>query len=201
MTTKCGGAFGLQFHRVRSFTPIFASAAVPVITERLENGRSVDYIDDEGDLNSVIQRDNRSAKEKFTDFIYNVKRNPTYANTIVRNRLLLRYHKDPNNSELSTLLSNSIFVTQVYLPDGFPESVTNDYLQFTQWRVLQNIASSVMAVISTEALLFGLGLGKTGSAVAAATAWVLKDGLGYLGKVRTRKTEHITAISEWVNTD
>ncbi|KAJ8904161.1 hypothetical protein NDN08_000688 [Rhodosorus marinus] len=75
------------------------------------------------------------------------------------------------------------FIYGIYLPDGFPGSVTSDYFRFTQWRVLQNIASSVMAVISTEALLFGLGLGKTGSAVAAATAWVLKDGLGYMGKV------------------
>mmetsp|Transcript_11565 Transcript_11565/g.35355 ORF Transcript_11565/g.35355 Transcript_11565/m.35355 type:complete len:571 (-) Transcript_11565:1239-2951(-) len=75
------------------------------------------------------------------------------------------------------------FIYRVYLPDGFPSSVTNDYLKFTQWRILQNIASSVMAVISTEALLFGLGIGKKGSAVAAATSWVLKDGLGYIGKV------------------
>jgi len=39
-------------------------------------------------------------------------------------------------------------------------------------------------VLSTEALLFGLGLGKTSTkATAAATNWVLKDGLGYIGKV------------------
>uniref|UniRef100_A0A7S1XGB6 Uncharacterized protein n=1 Tax=Compsopogon caeruleus TaxID=31354 RepID=A0A7S1XGB6_9RHOD len=76
------------------------------------------------------------------------------------------------------------FLQGVYLPAGFPYSVTTDYLAFTRWRVLQNIASAVMSVVSTEALLFGLGLGKKATAAtAAATQWVLKDGLGYIGKV------------------
>ncbi|KAA8498329.1 Protein root UVB sensitive 2, chloroplastic [Porphyridium purpureum] len=75
-------------------------------------------------------------------------------------------------------------IKTIYMPDGFPHTVTKDYLAFTQWRTLQNLASSVMAVLSTEALFFGLGVGKKNTAaVAAATAWVLKDGLGYIGKV------------------
>lgn len=73
---------------------------------------------------------------------------------------------------------------EIYLPAGYPHSVSTDYLAFTRWRVLQNLASAVMAVVSTEALLFGLGLGKQATAAtAAATQWVLKDGFGYIGKV------------------
>jgi len=75
------------------------------------------------------------------------------------------------------------WIKGVYLPAGYPLSVTEDYLAFTKWRTLQNLASSIMAVLSTEALLFGLGLGRTTKAVAAAANWVLKDGLGYIGKV------------------
>lgn len=40
-----------------------------------------------------------------------------------------------------------------------------------------------MSVISTEALLFGLGLGKKVAAGAAATSWVLKDGASYIAKI------------------
>jgi len=40
-----------------------------------------------------------------------------------------------------------------------------------------------MGVVSTEALLFGLGLGKATAASAAAAQWILKDGAGYVAKV------------------
>ena len=75
------------------------------------------------------------------------------------------------------------WIKRVYLPAGYPSSVTRDYLAFTKYRTLQNLASSIMTVISTEALLFGLGLGKKVAAGIAATNWVLKDGASYLAKV------------------
>lgn len=43
--------------------------------------------------------------------------------------------------------------------------------------------SIIISVNSTEALLFGLGLGKKVAAGAAATSWVLKDGASYLVKI------------------
>ncbi len=75
------------------------------------------------------------------------------------------------------------WIKRVYLPCGYPSSVTQDYLRFTQYRALQNLASAIMTVISTEALLFGLGLGKKVAAGAAATNWVLKDGASHLAKI------------------
>lgn len=75
------------------------------------------------------------------------------------------------------------WLTRVYLPTGFPHTTTPDYMSFTKYRTLQNLASAIMSVISTEALLFGLGLGKTVAAGAAATSWVLKDGASYIVKI------------------
>ncbi|GJD10315.1 Protein root UVB sensitive 1, chloroplastic [Galdieria sulphuraria] len=76
------------------------------------------------------------------------------------------------------------WLSRVYLPDGYPNSVTKDYLSYSIWRAIQNLAASVMGVFATEALLFGLGLGrKSTPATSAAISWVLKDGLGYIGKV------------------
>lgn len=75
------------------------------------------------------------------------------------------------------------WLTHVYLPQGFPHTTTPDYISFTKYRTLQNLASAIMSVISTEALLFGLGLGKQVAAGAAATSWVLKDGASYLVKI------------------
>lgn len=75
------------------------------------------------------------------------------------------------------------WLVHVYLPHGYPRTVTKDYLAFTLWRLLQNAAASIMGVFSTEALLLGLGLGKNVSGTAAALQWILKDGFGYVGKI------------------
>lgn len=39
------------------------------------------------------------------------------------------------------------WLTRVYLPQGFPNTTTPDYISFTKFRTLQNLASAVMQVI------------------------------------------------------
>lgn len=75
------------------------------------------------------------------------------------------------------------WLTRVYLPVGFPYTVSQDYLAYTTYRIAQNLASAIMTVLSTECLLYGLGLGGKVKATAAASAWVLKDGIGYFTKI------------------
>ncbi|KAI5061851.1 hypothetical protein GOP47_0022390 [Adiantum capillus-veneris] len=62
-------------------------------------------------------------------------------------------------------------------------SVTGDYLNYTLWRMGQNIASQINGVLTTQALLYAVGLGKGAIPTAAALNWVLKDGIGYLSKI------------------
>ncbi|KAG0013144.1 hypothetical protein BGZ82_002279 [Podila clonocystis] len=78
----------------------------------------------------------------------------------------------------------------VFLPKGFPESVTPNYWPFAKWQFAHNVAGSVTAVISTQSLLFAMGLGAGSIPVtsisitmAAALNWIIKDGLGQLGGV------------------
>uniref|UniRef100_A0A2N9FU71 Protein root UVB sensitive/RUS domain-containing protein n=1 Tax=Fagus sylvatica TaxID=28930 RepID=A0A2N9FU71_FAGSY len=73
------------------------------------------------------------------------------------------------------------------LPQGFPHSVTNDYLEYSLWRGVQGIASQVSGVLATQALLYAVGLGKGAIPTAAAVNWVLKDGIGYLSKIMLSK--------------
>lgn len=88
-----------------------------------------------------------------------------------------------DSSERSLVERLRNWLIQVYLPHGYPHTVTQDYLAFTLWRLLQNTAASVMGVFSTEALLLGLGLGKNVSGTAQAVQWILKDGFGHAGKI------------------
>ena len=73
------------------------------------------------------------------------------------------------------------------LPQGFPHSVTNDYLEYSLWRGVQGIASQISGVLATQALLYAVGLGKGAIPTAAAVNWVLKDGIGYLSKIMLSK--------------
>lgn len=39
------------------------------------------------------------------------------------------------------------YLTQIYLPRGFPHTTTPDYISFTKFRTIQNLASAIMSVI------------------------------------------------------
>ncbi|KAL6556470.1 Protein root UVB sensitive 1, chloroplastic [Orobanche gracilis] len=77
--------------------------------------------------------------------------------------------------------------SSLMLPDGFPESVTSDYLEYSLWRGVQGIAAQISGVLATQALLYAVGLGKGAIPAAAAVNWVLKDGIGYLSKIMLSK--------------
>ncbi|KAL4199217.1 hypothetical protein AMTRI_Chr03g50080 [Amborella trichopoda] len=72
---------------------------------------------------------------------------------------------------------------RLMLPEGYPASVSSDYLEYSLWRAVQGVASQINGVLTTQALLYAVGLGKGAIPTAAAVNWVLKDGLGYLSKI------------------
>ncbi|KAF3336222.1 Protein root UVB sensitive 1 [Carex littledalei] len=78
-------------------------------------------------------------------------------------------------------------VAGLMLPHGYPYSVSADYMEYSLWRGVQGIASQVSGVLSTQALLYAVGLGKGAIPTAAAINWVLKDGIGYLSKILLSK--------------
>ncbi|KAK9716018.1 hypothetical protein RND81_06G206200 [Saponaria officinalis] len=84
------------------------------------------------------------------------------------------------------LLSKDV-ISRLMLPEGFPDSVTNDYLDYSLWRGVQGIASQITGVLATQSLLYAVGLGKGAIPTAAAISWVLKDGIGYLSKIMLSK--------------
>ncbi|KAF6736713.1 RUS1 family protein C16orf58-like [Oryzias melastigma] len=72
----------------------------------------------------------------------------------------------------------------VFLPQGYPESVSEDYLQYQFWDTLQAFASTLSWTLVTQASLKGVGVGNQDATVAAATVtWILRDGTGMLGRI------------------
>ncbi|WKX94540.1 hypothetical protein Q1695_011656 [Nippostrongylus brasiliensis] len=96
-------------------------------------------------------------------------------------------------------------LVDVFLPQGYPYSVSEDYLQYQLWDTLQAFASSMTGALATEAVLKGAGVGdQTASALAASLTWLAKDGLGMVGRIvfgflkgRNRRSELDSDCKKW----
>ena len=85
---------------------------------------------------------------------------------------------------------------RIFLPDGFPNTVSRDYLPWLKWQMLSLFFRDVLEVLSAQSLLVAVGMDVNQANVAApvvgAAKWVLKDGTGglatlALGALNTKK--------------
>ncbi|NXG47680.1 RUS1 protein, partial [Psilopogon haemacephalus] len=66
---------------------------------------------------------------------------------------------------------------ELLLPQGYPESVSPDYLQYQCWDSLQALCSSLSGALGTRAVLQALGVGDGAATATGATlSWVLRVG-------------------------
>ncbi len=70
-----------------------------------------------------------------------------------------------------------------FLPAGYPDSVGRNYLQYTAWQAVTNIATTANGVLASTFLLYSVGLGAGAIPTAGALNWVLKDGLGQVSRL------------------
>ncbi|XP_051569740.1 RUS family member 1-like isoform X1 [Myxocyprinus asiaticus] len=95
----------------------------------------------------------------------------------------MKRQKDAEDSRLAGNSISGVFKS-VFLPQGYPESVSGDYLQYQIWDTLQAFSSSLSGTLATQASLRGAGVGNQEATVAAATiTWILRDGTGMLGRI------------------
>lgn len=94
---------------------------------------------------------------------------------------------DRNNESASRTTSSSKWdprfspkLRRVFLPAGYPSSVSPDYAPFIRWHLGSLVFRNVLEVLTAQSLLVALGMGSTPGALplTAATKWVLKDGVG-----------------------
>ncbi|KAL1803234.1 hypothetical protein ACET3Z_031881 [Daucus carota] len=73
---------------------------------------------------------------------------------------------------------------EAFVPEGFPNSVTPDYVPFQVWDLLQGLSTYVRMMLSTQALLSAIGVGEKSATVIGATfQWFLRDLSGMLGGI------------------
>ena len=73
------------------------------------------------------------------------------------------------------------YLNAMLLPEGYPHSVSDDYMLYQLWDTLQGFMSYLKAVLCTLAFLRGLGVGSEESEVSSAMLiWIFRDGTGML---------------------
>ncbi|XP_023019794.2 RUS family member 1 [Leptinotarsa decemlineata] len=76
------------------------------------------------------------------------------------------------------------FLREVLLPYGYPESVSEDYLEYQLWDTAQAFCSTITGAFTTRAVLKGVGVGDSeATALSAAITWIMKEGTGMLGRI------------------
>ncbi|XP_021744784.1 protein root UVB sensitive 5-like [Chenopodium quinoa] len=106
---------------------------------------------------------------------------------------LLEQHNDNqlNPDTAANLNWLPVSIKDFILPAGFPESVSDDYLEYMLWQFPTNVTGWICHALVTSSLLKAVGVGfisgSTAAASAAASAaairWVSKDGIGAVGRL------------------
>ena len=82
------------------------------------------------------------------------------------------------------LLAAYSTVCDAFLPEGYPSSVSDDYLAYQGWDTLQALCSSVTGTLSTRAVLQGFGVGQAEATLLSGTlSWVLRDCVGMVARL------------------
>lgn len=69
-----------------------------------------------------------------------------------------------------------------FLPDGYPASVTEDYISFQAWDSVQALCSYIRGMLTSQALLVGVGMGqKAANPTAAVFQFLMRDLSGMVG--------------------
>lgn len=110
----------------------------------------------------------------------------------IRDGKVLRYRSDASSvlkAEVAgTLLARRTalydFIRAAFLPAGYPASVRPEYFSFQVFDTVQAASSYLRSILTTSAILKASGVGEgAASPMAAAVAWVLRDGFGMCGSL------------------
>ncbi|KAK9835635.1 hypothetical protein WJX74_004798 [Apatococcus lobatus] len=91
-----------------------------------------------------------------------------------------------SSSESPTQDKKTLSLPALFLPRGFPESVSEDYLDYQLWAFPSHVLGWLSISLVTSSLLKAVGLGGSATGAAAAGAaikWITKDGAGSIGRL------------------
>lgn len=108
------------------------------------------------------------------------RNNGSYTTETVRNLI------NGRGVSLHTLSPRKLegYCKSVFLPVGFPTTTPPEYAAFQKWNLIQDLCSYLRGIMSTGALLSGMGVGRAeATALQATIQWMYRDGAGMLGSL------------------
>lgn len=94
-------------------------------------------------------------------------------------------HRDSSGKSTSATRNRFVsLLSETFLPEGFPQSVTADYLTYQTWDTVQALCSSVTGTLSTRSILRGVGVGSAEANLVSGTiSWALRDGMSMVSRI------------------
>jgi hypothetical protein len=98
---------------------------------------------------------------------------------------LLITHCDASGKSSSATRNHlTSLLSETFLPEGFPQSVTEDYIHYQSWDTVQALCSSVTGTLSTRSILRGVGVGSAEANLVSGTlSWALRDGMSMVSRI------------------
>lgn len=97
---------------------------------------------------------------------------------------------DANTTTPTTTTTITAALRRLFLPEGYPSSVSSDYLYYQLWTIPVHITGWCGNALVTSSLLRAVGAAPTSpssaagaAALGAALKWLTKDGVGALGRL------------------
>ncbi|KAL3654923.1 hypothetical protein CASFOL_000709 [Castilleja foliolosa] len=149
-------------------------------------------------LNSAVEEDSQPLKKENEAHMILLEKygNGTSKRYIVENdyqiRTILKESMPETNVSFTVENSMSLYwlpkvIRDFILPAGFPDSVSDDYLEYMLFQFPTNVTGWICHTLVTSSLLKAVGVGSfsgtTAAASAAAIRWVSKDGIGAVGRL------------------
>ncbi len=139
-------------------------------------------------LPKIISKKNGVSKQ-FSVAAYNQKKihsttetSPKTASNAGRLASMVKFPSAMKNIDIKEVLDfqeiQSI-AKNTFLPIGFPDKTPHGYLSFSIWSWIQDLSTQLRAILATQRVLEGVGVGREGAtALSASINFIVRDGCG-----------------------
>jgi len=81
------------------------------------------------------------------------------------------------NKKITSALKATFLTT--FLPNGYPDKTPKGYMSYSIWSWIQDLSTQLRAVVATQKVLEGVGVGRQGAtALSASLNFIVRDGCG-----------------------
>jgi len=133
----------------------------------------------------LYEENNYTSKNEATYFKSKSSQYGYYHETTTVVKVGCGAENNPKNKHRTFLFQRlKLFIYEAFFPEGYPASVSDDYLEYQTWDTIQAFASSISGSLATKAVLEGVGVGDGNATTLAATiTWLLRQGAGMVGQI------------------